>query len=151
MHVSVGDASLNKQLQISSVVLFCAGGDNGAVPSTSSVEERYVRHVDSAASGANERVEYDMDDGDEAWLAKYNKQVVLSCWKSVPTMLLSHCCINVPKGLNTRHEVQSTTSRQSPDITIVCLHRCYINTGLKTRRSSATSMYGSAAVSVCIQ
>ena len=52
-----------------------AGGDAGAAPSTASVEERYVRHVDSVASGAEHSVEYDMDDEDEAWLAKYNKQV----------------------------------------------------------------------------
>ena len=52
-----------------------AGGDTGAAPSTASVEERYVRHVDSVASGAEHSVEYDMDDEDEAWLAKYNKQV----------------------------------------------------------------------------
>lgn len=135
MHVSVGDASLNKQLQISSVVLFCAGGDNGAVPSTSSVEERYVRHVDSAASGANERVEYDMDDGDEAWLAKYNKQVLLSCCRSVPAMMLTHCCISIFKDLNTRYEVQSTSSRQSPDNAIVCLHHCYIITHMGSRRA----------------
>ncbi|CAL5220695.1 g2747 [Coccomyxa viridis] len=53
-------------------------GDAGAAPSTASVEERYVRHVDSAASGAEHRVEYDMNDEDEAWLAKYNKQRLLS-------------------------------------------------------------------------
>jgi hypothetical protein len=56
-------------------VLLCAGGVGSAGPSANSVEERYVRHVDAAASGAVETVEYDMDDEDEAWLAKYNKQV----------------------------------------------------------------------------
>ena len=56
-------------------VLLCAGGEGSAGPSANSVEERYVRHVDAAASGAVETVEYDMDEEDEAWLAKYNKQV----------------------------------------------------------------------------
>ena len=36
-----------------------------------------MRHVDAAASGAVETVEYDMDEEDEAWLAKYNKQVCI--------------------------------------------------------------------------
>lgn len=56
-------------------ILLCAGGDGSAGPSANSVEERYVRHVDATASGAVETVEYDMDEEDEAWLAKYNKQV----------------------------------------------------------------------------
>jgi hypothetical protein len=55
-----------------------AGGDGSAGSSAYSIEERYVRHVDATASGAVETVEYDMDEEDEAWLAKYNKQVCLS-------------------------------------------------------------------------
>ena len=69
---------------------WCAGGAPGRSKEEGGEEARYVRYVEQAALAAEGRVEYDMDDEDEEWLARHNKKVgaaealisaaVLRCW-----------------------------------------------------------------------
>lgn len=46
-----------------------------AAKSEDCVEGRYVRYVSPDGDGSESKVEYDMDDEDEEWLAQYNRQV----------------------------------------------------------------------------
>jgi hypothetical protein len=55
---------------------WCAGGGGqGGRDKEGGEEARYVRYVEQAAFAAEGRVEYDMDDEDEEWLARHNKKV----------------------------------------------------------------------------
>ncbi len=74
-----------------------------------------MRHVDSAASGAEHRVEYDMDDEDEAWLAKYNKQVgPYSTWTCI--------CLAFSVGL------PMISLEQNSDMSYACVQRLLSST-----------------------
>lgn len=50
-------------------------GPGGPSKSEWSVEGPYVRYVSPDGDGVESRVEYDMDDEDEEWLARFNGQV----------------------------------------------------------------------------
>jgi len=64
---------VNLQQELINVLLSFITGS--AAKSEDSVEGRYVRYVSPDGDGSESKVEYDMDDEDEEWLAQYNRQV----------------------------------------------------------------------------
>lgn len=57
------------------LIAFACVFPGGASKGEESVEGQYVRYVSPDGDWAESRVEYDMDDEDEEWLAQYNSQV----------------------------------------------------------------------------
>ena len=64
----------------------------GPSKSEGSIEGPYVRYVSPDGDGVESRVEYDMDDEDEEWLARFNGQVS-KCHSPVAWCIIHGCLL----------------------------------------------------------